>query len=480
MIAAGGQETAFDVYARETLQRLPLADATLSLWAFVLQPFFLEEIFLRYRGRSFEDTLRFAVFVELIGDALLQHAGSGRQSFARAKEQGTLPTSIEAVYAKLRRVPLSLSLGFFADSTARLRTLLPARLIATALPPSLAGLTVVVGDGKTLKRVAKRLLPARRVAGKVYGGKLLVAFLPLQGLAVAMAADPDGEANECRLVPQVLDQARSCVPAPRLWVLDRQFCDLVQTARCAQQGDHFLIRYHPKVHFHPDPHRPTQLSLDIQGRPVSEEWGWLGAEDNPRRRYVRRITLERVGEEAVVLVTDLLDAERYPAADLLTVYLARWGIERVFQQITEVFALQQLIGSTPQATVFQAAFCLVLYNMVQVVRGYIAAARPEPCLAETLSAEQIFYDVQRELTAVSVLLPPAMVAAGYAEDLSVEQLRQRLHCLLASVWTPRWHKATNKKPRPKVPKAKQSGAHTSMHRLLEAVRQQPRARTANA
>src|SRR5262249_34212947 len=227
-----------------------------------------------------------------------------------------------------------------------------------------------------------------------------------------MAADPDGEANECRLVPQVLAQARQWVAGPRLWGLDRQFCDLVQTARCAQEGDHFLIRYHPKVHFHPDPHRPAQLSLDTQGRPVSEEWGWLGAEDNPRRRYVRRITLERVGEEAVVVVTDLLEAEHDPGADLVTVDLARWGIARVFQQITEVFALQRLIGSTPQATVFQAAFCLVLYNMVQVVRGYIAAARPEPCLAETLSAEQIFYDVQRELTAVSVLLPPALVAAG--------------------------------------------------------------------
>lgn len=85
-----------------------------------------------------------------------------------------------------------------------------------------------------------------------------------------------------------------------------------------------------------------------------------------------------------------------------------------------------------------------------------------------MSAEQIFYDVQRELTAVSVLLAPALVAAGYTEELSGEQLRQRLHSLLDYVWTPRWRKAVNKKPRPNAPRAKQSGAHTSMHRLLEA------------
>jgi hypothetical protein len=480
MIAEGTAERPLDAYARETLQRLPLADATLTLWAYVMQPTFLAQVFAEYRGRSFEDVLTFARFVDLIGDALVEHKGSGRQSFTRAQEQGTLATSSEAVYGKLRRVPLSLSLGFFTEGTARLRALLPPQHLAAELPVSIADLTVVVGDGKTLKRVAKRLLPARGAPGKVYGGKLLVVFLPSQGVAVAMAADPDGERNECRLVPQVVEQTRHVVSGPRLWVLDRQFCDLVQTARCSEGGDHFLIRYHTKVRFRPTPTQAAVVTQDAQGRRVVEDWGWLGAESNQSRRFVRRLTLTRPGADAIILVTDLLDATHYPAADLLTVYLARWGIERVFQQITEVFALRRLIGSTPQATVFQAAFCLLLYNMVQVLRGYIALAQPQPCLAEDVSAEQLFYDVQRELTAVSVLLPPLMVVTAYTEEFSQEELYQRLHGLLGSVWTPRWRKAVNPKPRPKVAKAKRSGAHTSMHRLLHAARQDHRAEAAGA
>lgn len=67
---------------------------------------------------------------------------------------------------------------------------------------------------------------------------------------------------------------------------------------------------------------------------------------------------------------------------------------------------------------FQAAFCLLLYNMVQVLRSYIALAQSQPCLAEAVSAEQLFYDVQRELTAVSVLVLPPMVVAAYTEGLS--------------------------------------------------------------
>jgi hypothetical protein len=46
----------------------------------------------------------------------------------------------------------------------------------------------------------------------------------------------------------------------------------------------------------------------------------------------------------------------------------------MFQQVTEVFRLQRLIGGTPQATVFQCAFCLLLYNVIQVMRAQVAVA----------------------------------------------------------------------------------------------------------
>ena len=95
------------------LQRTPLANATLSLWSYLLKPSVLDEIFQKHRGRSFEDILKFSTFVELIRDALILHKGSGRASFQRAEEQGTLPTCQEAVYHKLGRVPIPLSLGFF-------------------------------------------------------------------------------------------------------------------------------------------------------------------------------------------------------------------------------------------------------------------------------------------------------------------------------------------------------------------------------
>jgi hypothetical protein len=451
------------------VQRTPLANATLSLWSFVLKPAALDEIFQKYRGRSFEDILKFSTFVELIRDALILHKGSGRASFQRAKEQGTLPTCQEAVYGKLGRVPIPLSLGFFEDASQMLREILPQGKPVTTIPASLSGMTITILDGKQLKKVAKRLEPLRRKPGKVVGGKILVAYLPAEGVAVAMAADPDGEANDIRLMPEVVPRARARISGIRLWVADRQFCDLNQPTLLTEQGDHFLIRRSLKTHFHADPQRPAQTSLDAQGRTVVEEWGWIGAEKEKRRRYVRQIRLIRPGEDEIMLVTDLLNDQQYPAGDLLEVYLTRWGIERVFQQITEVFELRHLIGCKPEATIFQAAFCLVIYNLLQVIRAYVAASQVE-LPVDSVSVEQIFVDVQKELTALTVLFPSRTIADWFAMDMSREEIIARLQTLLGVVWVPRYRKAVNKKPRPKIKKAKGSGAHTSVHKVLEAER----------
>jgi hypothetical protein len=317
-----------ETFVPDVLAHLPLAEAVLTLQQFVLQPAFLEELYDDKRGRSYEDILSFPVFVHLIADILQQDKGSARPGLLRAQKEGTLPTGLGAFYGKLRRIPLPLSEAFVRAATQRLEQLLPAPA-ADPLPASLAGLEVYVLDGKKLKHVAKRLLPARKLAGKLFGGKLLVAWRPRTGLVVAMAANPDGEANDCRLVPDLLPQVRQLLPGPRLAVADRQFCDLVQLHRFAADDDHFAVRYSKKVHFHPDPQRPAQTSRDAQGRTIIDEWGWLGGAKEPQRCYVRRVTLLRPGEEDVAVVTDLLDPTAYPASDWLALYLRRWGIETI-------------------------------------------------------------------------------------------------------------------------------------------------------
>ena len=391
-----------------------------------------------------------------------------RQAFERARQEDTLPTSVEAMSGKLRRVPLSLSEGFLEEGTARLRELQAGVPSKVAWPTSLSEFTPVIVDGKKLKPVAKRWLVARGQPGKLYGGKLLVAYVPTEGLVRAFHADPDGEANDCKRVPGLIPRARQAIAGLRLWILDRQFCDLTQPRLLAQEGDHYIIRYHSKNHFERDPSREIVTSQDAQGRTLIDEWGWLGSAKSKHRLYVRRARLQRPGEEEIIVITDLLDETKYPAVDLLEAYLQRWGIEQVFQQITEVFHLQNLIGSIPEATIFQGEFCLMLYNLLQITRQQIAAAQATPCTAQSLSTEEIFRDVTRQLTAITELIRPAELAHLIPLSRSATDLKPLLTKLLSHPIPQLWRKTKNKRPRKKTPPKKQSGAHTSIAKLQAA------------
>jgi hypothetical protein len=457
-----------DDFQRELLARVPLAESVLRLFAHVLAPPFLQELFEKHRGRCYERELSFDVLVYLIRDALLVHGGSAQQSFEHAEESGQLPVAICNAYGKLGRLPLELSLAFLSESSDRLRRVMPEESqAAVPLPACLAGMEPVVVDGKKLKKAAKRLKLLRGLPGKLLGGKLLVALSLRSGLAIAMNADPDGERNDIPLVPGLLEQVRERIEQVILWIADRQFADLSQPQRFMAEHDHFLLRCGKKPQFHPDADRSMQEGIDASGRRWQQQWGWIGNEKDKRRQYVRRITLYRPGQEDVALITDLLDERLYPALDLLDLYLRRWGIEQMFQQVTEVFNLGQLIGSRPAAMIFQGAFCLLLYNMIQLVRSYVARCSGHP--RETISTEKLFTDVKDELIAWAKVGDAPATSKGLSQTMSDVQLQAWLRSTLSDVWSDRWIKAKAKKYRPrtkaKVPKG--HGGHTSVWKVLQ-------------
>jgi Transposase DDE domain len=377
---------------------------------------------------------------------------------------------VQAAYGKLRRLPIALSEAFLAETTQRLLGYWPAAAgAATALPESLAMTRVVVFDGKTLKRAAKRLKPVRRHQGKGLGGRVLVAWDPLTGLILAMSADPDGHANEARLLPALLPQVRQDAK-PRLWVADRQFGDVVQITRLCQHGDHFVLRLHKNTTFVPDPECPAQTGCDRLGREFRQAWGWLDSKRQKTRCYVRQITLTRPNAAPLTLVTDLLDEQAAPAQDLLELYRERWGIERVFQQVSEVFHLLHLIGSTPNAIIFQCAFCMVLYNLLQVVRALVAQTQRLPI--KSISSENLFYDLRRELIGLHFFVDaPAIAAAFPSRAAQHDNLSAHLRQQLKAAWTKRWLKSKPKrKPPPSQPKTAKPGAHVSIHRAILAAK----------
>jgi hypothetical protein len=454
-----------DTSVASLLHHLPLAEVSWLLWHQVLPEQTLQSIFDSHRGASYERCFSFSQLVHLVNDSLTRHQGHAHRTLADHAESEPCPASEPAFYGKLRRMPIALSEGLLADGALRLRSWLPDQP-HRQLPESLHAFRVLIFDGKTLKHAAKRLKPLQQRAGRALGGKALVALEPATGLIVGMAACPDGHTNEAKLVPQLLPQLRQRLPGPNLWVGDQGFGDLAQVRRCTEGEDHGVLRLHPKSQFTPEPLQPARRGVDAQGRAWTDFIGqWHSTREGTKT--MRRITLVRPEKKDLVLITDLLDAEAYPANDLLELYRVRWGIETVFLTVSEVFHLKHLIGSHPQGIIFQASLCMMYYNMVQVLRGL--AAQTQQRATQEVSTHNLFTDLQHELIALYRLAQPDDLVAGLRERAAtVVDLRAYLLERLGRAWRRLWAKAPPKKRHLPKPKHKRGGAaHFSSHRVLE-------------
>jgi len=453
-----------DAFVVELMRRSPLATAVLDVCDYTFDRQMLEEIWQSHRGRCYDDKLLFPDFLRLMRDALTRHGGSAHQLFVHLESRDAAPVDESNFYRKLARMPVALSRALLQRCTRRLSPLMPAAAAAT-LPACFDDYQVIVADGKAIKNVAKRLAPTRGYVGKLLGAKALVAMDLRSGMAVAMNDTLDGMANEVPLVPGLMPQLHQLAGArPILSVWDRQFDDpATMRLLSGRGGDGFVVRMkHKNMPFAAESAVRTR---DPRGRDVLDEVGVLGSGKKAMR--VRRVTLRRdakAGEDDVVLLTNLTDRTRFAADDLLGLYQKRWGIEQVFQQVTETFSLSHLIGCQPKAVLLQLAFCLLLYNVMQLVKAYVAQdGQVRPAV---VSMHYLFDDARTELKAW------AYHTRGQwpSTQRDTATLRDHLAQLLAGSWNPkRYTKASDKRPRASPPDKRKwlSGGHTSVQRAIE-------------
>jgi Transposase DDE domain len=81
----------------------------------------------------------------------------------------------------------------------------------------------------------------------------------------------------------------------------------------------------------------------------------------------------------ITLLTDLTDAQAYPAADLARLYLARWRIEVNFRHLKRTLGMDRLKCRSIQGVIRELLMYALVYNTVCAVRERAAAAqRVEP------------------------------------------------------------------------------------------------------
>jgi hypothetical protein len=455
---------AMDGLQTQVVTRLPLAEATYRVLAHILNDDILDGLYDLYRGHGYAREISFPTLVWLIHDALFIHP-SARQAIAKARESGRLSAENSSVYQKLGRLNLNISMALVRQTSPLLSALLPPAARQPALPASLAGFDGVIIDGKTIKHVTHRLKVTRPFRGHVTSGKLLAA-LSLNGeLVRAIEATPDSCTNDVPLIPGLLGQLQlqRRDDRPLLFIADRQFGGIQVPLELCRDGNYFLIRLQNKIGFEVDPSRPAGKGVDERGLHYTEEWGWMGT---GRKLYCRRIVLHRPGLDDLVVQTDLTDEQAYPAVDLLAAYAERWTIERVFQAVTEVYELRHLIGSTPRGTIFQAAFCMLMYNVLQVLKSHVAAGGN--LSPRQVSGELLFDDATAEMTAWNRLLSVEATVEVVSQPLETGTLRDYLGERLQPLWTPRWLKSPKRKPTEYQKKRRPPSGSICVYRALQA------------
>jgi len=190
--------------------------------------------------------------------------------------------------------------------------------------------------------------------------------------------------HELNLLQKLLDQSK----AGDLALADRGFNSYTLLALLLRRGAHSLFRLHQR--------RPADLR---QGKRLGKNdrlmrwrkpWLW----QRPRYRSqgswkripqelsvrVLRFTLTVPGfrAQSVTLVTTLLAAQAYPAAELARLYVRRWRIELWFRDIKTSMGMEGLRCKSPQMAHKELEMFFIAYNLIRCLMAEAGAIDDVP------------------------------------------------------------------------------------------------------
>jgi hypothetical protein len=157
------------------------------------------------------------------------------------------------------------------------------------------------------------------------------------------------------------------VPDNALVIVDRNFFDYGVLRSIEEHGAnrHWLIRARKQLKWR------TVAALGPGDEIVAMEPARATLKrhpDAPPVVQMRAIRYERPGFRSQTLLTSLLDAERYPAEDIVALYHERWEIELGYDEVkTDMLERQEAIRSRKPRGVFQELWGVALaYNLVRM------------------------------------------------------------------------------------------------------------------
>jgi hypothetical protein len=214
-----------------------------------------------------------------------------------------------------------------------------------------------------------------------------------------------------------------CLKAGDILLGDRAYGDYVTLAGLPRQGVDVVARLHQarKVDFRKASQRlgandgvfVWRKGLQQSTILTPEQWAALPAEI--RVRIIRFTAVCRgFRTQRLTLVTTLLDAELYPAAELIALYLRRWRLELCLRDVKTTLGLERLRCQSPAMVRKELLAGLIAHNLV---RGVMAeAARTCDAELQRLSFKGTV-DALRQYSAVMGQAPTNRLKRKLWQDL---------------------------------------------------------------
>jgi hypothetical protein len=182
-------------------------------------------------------------------------------------------------------------------------------------------------------------------------------------------------ANQRHHDAQLARQLWPRLQAGDIGLADRGFCSFGDLAQLQSAGIDAVMRLHQarKTDFRRGKRLGPNDRLVVWTKPLPSTSRWTNEQlktlpDTLQLRLVRyRIEIPGCRCQEVILVTTLLDAKRFSAAQLAGLYFRRWGEELHFRQIKILLGMDVLRCLSPAMVRKELLMHLVAYNLIRAL-----------------------------------------------------------------------------------------------------------------
>jgi hypothetical protein len=440
------------------LSASPVSVMVRGLFEYALPPDYLDDLFRRTAQKQREGDLLFSLTVETLSLAVTSVRKSAHAAYEASKEQFTV--SVNSFYNKLKGVETEVSRQLVVQTANRLLPVVER--LKVKQPHQLKGYRIKIIDGNHLAATERRLKELRGGTAHPLPGFSLAVLDPQRRMVLDIYPCEDGHAQERSLLTSVLPS----IQAGDLWIADSAYCTTEFVGGIQKRNAHFLLRQHSTTLAGKELVGPRRYVGKCKTGKVYEQQ--LNIQYEGETLQLRRITLvldepTSRGDKEIHLVTNL----SHKAVKLAMLYLERWTIENVFQELGQ--SLEGEINTLCYPKAALLAFCVAVYtyNIISVMKAAIQSAHKGQILIREISGYYLAEEISAICGGMKIAIPDEWWTKTFAY-LSPAQMARELRKLAKDVDITRFRKRTRKTRNPSPERKGDYRAHVSAARILAA------------